>query len=561
MYFLSIVKCVLVSALLATVTCKDDVVYNVIAYPGPNYKVAVNVDGKTYPLSESKDANILFTGKAPQGNYHYVILDKQYSEVVREAFARPQVNTQTPNQFFNISWTKKDPVQLPTLLQPLSPVNRIKTKLHPTGEIPTIHITGNQAQLDALSRNRTSDDVLDVQFTYIESDKVQQFKKASFSLEGRSSRWVDKMSYELDLPDGGNGLYGLHRMKLRAMRTDPSYIRERLIYDMSDSLGIPVSGAHYVRLIVNDRPIGLFLMIEAFKGDWLDVEFNNGKPMKNGALFKAAGFVTDLKPLANLSDYQKFYTVAISPASGNADYGKLEKLTTFFANPPTGDHAELLWNKVIGIENFIRSMVVEIAGGFSDGFIATVDNYFLYDDLKHHKFIYVPADFDLTLGNTLFNISKQWSGNYQDYPGFSVRSPTVNMMKVPILKARFEYILNQTVTQMVDLPHIQARIKALVDMLSEDVAWDTALPKVTSLLQVGKNFTGLPTGLSGVDMGSLTVPVDNATVRDGTNNSRFTMPFHTAVMGPTGHISLTGVYEWFMHLVPSTARFLATKSS
>lgn len=78
------------------------------------------------------------------------------------------------------------------------------------------------------------------------NDKIQTVKGVEISLAGRSSRWMDKLSYGLKIPKEQD-LYGYRRLKLRAMRADPAYIREKLCYDLMKSVGLPVSGASYTR--------------------------------------------------------------------------------------------------------------------------------------------------------------------------------------------------------------------------------------------------------------------------------------------------------------------------
>ncbi|KAI8072455.1 coth protein-domain-containing protein [Gongronella butleri] len=527
---------------LPLVASASNVTYSVIATPGHGGFMGVMVGGSTYELSPHKDVPIIHTGSAPAGNYSYAILDQQKKPVAIESFHRSPVDDATPNEFFNRTWNSKNPALFPSILDPLPYVHRVdsKAKLHPTGEIPTIYLQAEQAQVDALHANSSSKEKVPVTFYYIENDKVQHFNGSELKLAGRSSRWMDKLSYGLEIPkDGKDDLYGYRRLKLRSMRSDPSYIRERIVYDMMDSLGMPVSGAHYVRLIINDRPIGLFLMVENYKGTWLRNEFNGGKKYDQGTLFEGV-FGSDLQPLPNMSLYQHAYEVADEPKKGNATYDKVIKLTEFFANPPVGDGAENDWNERIDMESFIRCLTIEVAAGLADGFMATANNFFLYDNLDEGRFTYTAADFDTTLGRTNYKIEKMWDGDYHEFPGFLIRKPTAKMLEVPAFKARFEQIFYKVVTELITLDHVNARIDGLVDLIQQDVDWDAALPKVSK---------GIPNfdSILNFNVSSLPVPMDPATVQDGVDSYNKTIPFHTAVNGPTGLISLSGVREWFYH--------------
>ncbi|KAI8065445.1 coth protein-domain-containing protein [Gongronella butleri] len=545
---------VLLSGLLSLATAASNVTYNVIATPGHGNAVGVMVGGTTYELSQDKDTAVLYTGKAPSGNYSYVLLDQQKQTVAMEAFHRNAVDDATPNEFFNRTWNSKNPALFPTILDALPSMRVIdtKSKLHPTGEIPTIYLRADQGAIDALHGNSSSTDKVSVTFTYIENDKVQHFNGSELKLAGRSSRWVDKLSYALEIPkEGKDDLYGFRRLKLRAMRMDPSYIREQIVYDLMNSVGLPVSGASYVRLIINDRPIGLFTLIEAYKGTYLRNQFNGGKKFDQGTLFKGVGFSSDLMPMANMTDYAGAYEVEDKPDKGNATMEKVVKLTQFLYNAPVGDGAEDEWNKYLDVESFIRALAIEVTAGFSDGFMTNANNYFLYDNLQEGRFTYTAADFDTTLGLTMFKIDKMWAGDYHEFPGFLIRNATAKLLQVPAFKSRFEDVFHKVITELATMENVNARIDGLVDLIQQDVTWDMALPKVTTINYDDSSFQEI----LNFNVSALPVPMDPDTIKDMSNPKRLELTWLTAVNGPTGLISLSGVREWFQHRTNNTLQY------
>ena len=72
------------------------------------------------------------------------------------------------------------------------------------------------------------------------------FQNIKISLSGRSTRYFSKLSYNVNLPKGGK-LDGYKKLKLRACGADPSFIREKLAYDMLAAAGRPGSRSSYVR--------------------------------------------------------------------------------------------------------------------------------------------------------------------------------------------------------------------------------------------------------------------------------------------------------------------------
>jgi hypothetical protein len=134
----------------------------------------------------------------------------------------------------------------PQIYAPLPAINRMHTDCHKEGEIPTIHLVGNQTKLDLMHKYSTSDLSTIVNMSYIGLNSMLSHKEVEISLAGRSSRWVPKLSYNIDL-SGNDRLFNNQCIKLRVVGTDPSYIREQLAYDIINAAGLASAGYLYVR--------------------------------------------------------------------------------------------------------------------------------------------------------------------------------------------------------------------------------------------------------------------------------------------------------------------------
>lgn len=152
----------------------SSITYNVVSLQSDNQVMGVIVDGKSYPLtSVSKESKMLHSGKAPVATswYKYALLDKANTSniVGQEDFNRnPVTDDNTLNEYYGRSWNTMNLTQLPTIMDPLPIINRIKSNLHIDGEIPTIHITGNQSAIDYIHANNYKDiDVNGLRMTYI----------------------------------------------------------------------------------------------------------------------------------------------------------------------------------------------------------------------------------------------------------------------------------------------------------------------------------------------------------------------------------------------------------
>lgn len=197
-------------------------------------------------------------------------------------------------------------------------------------------------------------------------------------------------------------------------------------------------------------------------------------------------------------------------------------------------------------------MTIEILGGYSDGYIAKANNFYVYQNPNSDQYIYIAADLDLCLGNTYDNMSDLWSGNYSTFPYWGTRPLTNQIMRVPELNKKFNQLLQELNTKLFNPKVVSPRITDLVNMIKEDAEWDRSLSNARVIKAFGKsgsddiNYLGLPSAYQNnpvaVDMIEITL--------EG-------IPLDDAVNGPTGHISLSGVREWFNNIYQNTTNFFS----
>ncbi|RCI04257.1 hypothetical protein CU098_001162, partial [Rhizopus stolonifer] len=528
----------------------------VIGVVNETYTMAVSVDNVTYPLS-ANDAPVLFTGQAPiaQSGYRYIKLNKQDNNTASmESFLRQPVDMNTVNEFFNISWNSRKIAKLPTLYEPLSPINRIDSQLHRDGEIPTIYLTGNQTEFDILHSNITNNDAqVMTNMTYISLNQTYHFEDVRVTLAGRSSTWMSKLSYNLKLKKKDR-LFDYKRVKIRALATDPAYIREQLAYDVLKSVGLVSSEFSYCRVLLNNQEIGLFGIIDTFQNPWLANVFADGdKDHKNGYLYQgvfqtaqsaAQNHTSDLSYYDNITAYADGqYKIKVEAHKGKKDNFKpLMEFTKFVAE---GSQDVNAWKKKLDMDAFLRSMALEKIVGYSDGYNTMADNYYLAQ-LEDGRFFWISSDMDMTWGSTIISLDAMWSGNYSQFPGLTVRPLMTQVLNVPEFKQQYEDLLVNITKNLVNPTVMNDRVNDLANMLREDVAWDQNLPRTNLLSQTSKDPAAAAgnSAIAGA-VGSQLPPNFNMTVA-ADFGARLTKPisFETALNGPTGHPSLAGFKEW-----------------
>ncbi|KAI8137003.1 coth protein-domain-containing protein [Fennellomyces sp. T-0311] len=535
--------------------------------------MAVVVDDKVYPLIVTPESAILHTGSAPtpQKGYYYAVIKKDEASTVlqHEPFVRSPVSDSTPNEFYNRSKNTHEIKPIPQVLDPLPSIHRIQSKLHPGNQIATIHIVGAQNEIDRMHNKIKEDIQVITNVTYINLDDVQTFAGVEFEISGRFSREAAKVSYNLKIPKK-SALYGYRRLKLRSLGTDPSYIREDLGYKMLYAAGVPTTFSSYVRLYVNNEPLGLFGFIENFKNPWLRNEFADGnKDYDQGNLYQ--GKFTNFKStiLGNRVsdlDYEgeeewKYnlgqYKIKEDPSVGAPSYKPLIALTKFIKEAPTtGIEAVNEWNKHFDMESVLRGMALEMVMGFGDGYLAMSDNYYVYQEgANSTRFTFLLSDIDLSLGSTsLVKLSDLTDGDWRKFPGGIIKRPLMaKVLAVPEFEQRFNDLIKHYGDRLVNPDVLDRTIDDIVAMIKEDVAWDKTCKRMSKLSVISNVDLATVAKAFGFMKG---YAVDDKTVRDYRKRAKENdISLETAVNGSTGHISLAGVKEFIANKHRSVASF------
>ncbi|KAG2191799.1 hypothetical protein INT46_000389 [Mucor plumbeus] len=547
-----------------------DTLYSVIS-DDPTLDTGVIINNNVYKLQPTAESNILFQGIAPSNvNYSYAKLQKDTTTIVeQEKFSRPAVSVkQTPNEFFNRNWNSKDV----STFEPISSITknfnrRDDNELHPVGEIPTIHVIAAQTDIDSLHAHYKQEIEIMVNVTYISTNMIKTFSNVKFEIGGRSSRQFTKFAYNIKLnkDQDDDNLSGYQKLKLRTTVSDPSYMREYLATEMLVAANQPATKASYARLFINNRPIGLFIVMEKYDKKWLANEFNNGaSKYANGILYEGEGGSRNSvrADLSYKGDDPSAYNSSAYSVSEKSKLGveSLDDLASFIkfinnqrefqktANTEAISATVPDWEKQLDVENFLVAMAFEFLHGFWDGYLQNSNNYFLYKSPETNRFVWISWDYDYVMGSGPVNMKSISQGDYTTYLGFDTRPLTIALLNVPEFKAMFENNLKTIVEQIYNPSKANPVIDSISNLIQDDVAWDKTLPHVRKGLEFwtfslenlkNGNFNNNTNQNEGVPSTlSITTGIDFL-LRLNSN-----IGWKKAVDGSTGHVSLFGVKEW-----------------
>ncbi|KAL0076719.1 secreted coth spore-coat protein domain-containing protein [Phycomyces blakesleeanus] len=531
-----------------------------------NIRMAVQIEGdrQVYSIPPSTIDSILHVGSAPtQKKYRYLKIHNNGTVVDRESFQRAP-NAVSNNDFYGRQQTfSSQQSMIPSVFPDGKTYYRLDTSIaHPINEIPTIHVQAPHGDLESLHDNYLDPIAINVNMSHIR----------------QTSRLFDKFSYNFHFSKhDDSSLGGYRRFKLRSCTTDPSFIREKLYYDILDSSSLPASKASYVRLFVNKKPMGLYLFIDNYKSPFVDNLLNGGNNEKHGILYQGSMPENPMAPGilgrganleyagSNIEDYfykdTSAYKLSEDGSKKQKGFEPLVKLIKFIHDPqPDEDEKEGVlnqgetpleraWNKRIDIDVFLKNMAFEVLMGHVDGYLGQAHNYFLYREPGTKKFLWMTADLDQTMGSSMIPVRDARSISLNDQRGHIDRFDLMNkhhnrpilkqVLSVPAFNQRFDTILKTVHQNLFTNPALFKHIDFLTALIKEDVAWDSNI-RHTHAQAVSHNATSAKKKKDQIQEKILQLPLGHDFLsRIGNIN------FMSAIEGPIrNHPSLMPLKEW-----------------
>lgn len=215
----------------------------------------------------------------------------------------------------------------------------------------------------------------------------EQWLSGSIEVKGSFTRNFIKKSLLIKL-EKGQEWHGYRKISLNSMVTDPASMREWLVWDLVDRLGVPHPQVKYTRMYINGHFIGLFLFIE-----WIEPPmFENFGAGADGEFYHPidSKFCGDMS-LANLPRLPECW---YKLAPQDQDFSTLQKLVKGIAATPA-ETFDLFLERNFDIDSLLNWILVNTL-------VSSVDtynkNYFLYFSRKTGKWLVVPWDYDLSFG-------------------------------------------------------------------------------------------------------------------------------------------------------------------
>ncbi|HEY0456861.1 MAG TPA: CotH kinase family protein [Verrucomicrobiae bacterium] len=229
-------------------------------------------------------------------------------------------------------------------------------------------------------------------------DGATKFEKVAVHLKGSSGSFrplESKPALTLDFAhfDAAERFHGLRRIHLNNSVEDPSCLNEYIGAEFFHRAGLPAPRVGHATLELNGRPLGLYVLKEAFTEDFLALHFK----APSGTLYEPGpGHDINEKLSAKLG-------------SGAKNQNELRA----FAEAALEPDAKRRWHwlgKALEVRQFARFMALEVILNHRDGYCMARNNFRLYEDSGSGLFYFFPTGMDQLFAKADAQVFPQMSG-------------------------------------------------------------------------------------------------------------------------------------------------------
>ncbi|ORX82571.1 hypothetical protein BCR32DRAFT_202599, partial [Anaeromyces robustus] len=232
---------------------------------------------------------------------------------------------------------------------------------------------------------------------------------------------------------------------LRSDCIEPTYLRTKLVCDIHNRLGLISSSANYIQLYINNEYMGLYIINDLFKPSWVEKVYGD---IETSTLYKCKS-IEDFIP-----EYSKDCFNENDEITDESEWINFLKR---IENAKTASDIE----DTFEIDHFLYEMAIEyLVGGWDH--IQNTHNFNLYKQ-PSGKWIYLPYDFDLDIGQTYY-----YKEEFKDF------TREMHIIDILILQdsSRFDNILKDIINKVFNPAILYPRIDELKQFIKPYVELD-----------------------------------------------------------------------------------------
>lgn len=274
-----------------------------------------------------------------------------------------------------------------------------------SNQVITVRLNFNQpAFWDSLVANYSSEtDMVCASLEITDNQGVHTFSNINIRLKGNSSYGHpgNKKSFKIDFNDNvpGQNYDGLKKLNFNNGFKDPTFMREKVFFELSNICGAPAPRVNYANVYMNNVFWGFYELVEQVDDQFLDWAILNdtGNLFKAGDNFGGGNNAADLMNYGtNPSAYYSRYELKTNETAN--DWTDLVELIQFINTSSTQTFANEFGNK-INKTPYLRSLALDVLFSNLDSYLNSARNYYIYHNLGTTKWEWIKWD-----GNEAFGV-------------------------------------------------------------------------------------------------------------------------------------------------------------
>src|SRR5687768_15598414 len=296
--------------------------------------------------------------------------------------------------------------------------------------IPKIQIDLESSEYNKLRRNARQYALATIR----EGDKV--YTNVSIKLKGSvgSFRQIDdepSFTINFDKLAEGQTFHGLKKIHLNASPQDRSYLEEKISRELFDAAGVPVPRAGHAVVKLNNREMGMYVLVEGVNKQFLKRYFDDA----GGNVYDGhSGSEVDRGMPTNSGDNPR-------------DKSRLLALGKAAHEPDLAVRLQAL-EKTLDIDRFLSFMAMEMILWHWDGYTMHRNNFRVFHDRSKDRMVFIPQGMDQMLNKRDKSVMPQQPG------GLVARS----VLEIPELRQRYRVRVAEIATNIFKPEVIASRI-------------------------------------------------------------------------------------------------------
>lgn len=283
---------------------------------------------------------------------------------------------------------------------------------------------------------------------------------------------------------GGPRFYQIDRIHLGNNKKDPSLMRQILASHIYRSMHVPASHNTYAWVVADGSPLGLYTLTEVIDKRFVWAYYGEENNAHTGNLYKCEPPGCNLTWKGpNKSDYldmscleQDGCGLVLKTNEKDPILNNYSDIIDFldFLNHASEEEFTANFENYFEVDTFLRYLAVAIVISDHDGYLGSIDNFYLYHRPDTGRFVFIPWDSHKSMGIRNCAMATHPTGAPLDHPVCTTETrPLVErILNVPAWRAQYLQYVREILDELFVPEIIQEQVTALEDLIQERISAD-----------------------------------------------------------------------------------------